>query len=529
MSFAFGLVATLCLIGVIYLSSQDKPVLTIIAFLAGLALVATLNFRYDIKAIWFIIALVLFTATAVMSYFLGNDWENIDFDKPTYLQVFFVLGTALLFMAWAITQIGISTLNPLKAFATQPLVLPSWLIEVFNRAYFILNGPSRLAFFISAAILILSFIPLVLFAKLVPVRRVLGRIVVVSALVWFGTMLMPTKVNAQNLNPVIPPTEVAVVATDAPVEATYPPPATFTATTVVIIPTNTPIPAATPIPPTVTPIPPTPMPIVINPLDINVYVSDSGEVMLNHDDGDSTMGTTLNIDIVGVDGVNITVLIPPMFSADVECEKCEMIFYTDHYESDADIDQAVAFANAMYPATEYRIWAGEEIDTPEGWTHIDSATFSWGTIKGWKYSAVAIQPPELYTNPEGSFVSVDQGEREFTTTDSVLYGQFWKPGTDGEIWHFQVTEDSCVKIPTGYQGKFWTWYGDFSLGMEDLQRRMIQATASEVVDRDDIKKVNLLLFGTLPPINPEYMSFQFNEETITWTTPPTDSMWICGE
>ena len=59
MSFAFGFVATLCLIGVIYLSSQDKPGLTLTAFIAGLALVATLNFRYDIKAIWFIIALVL--------------------------------------------------------------------------------------------------------------------------------------------------------------------------------------------------------------------------------------------------------------------------------------------------------------------------------------------------------------------------------------------------------------------------------------------------------------------------------------
>lgn len=258
MSFAFGFVATLCLIGVIYLSSQDKPGLTLTAFIAGLALVATLNFRYDIKAIWFIIALVLFTATAAMSYFLGKDLENIDFDKPTYLQVFFVLGTALLFMAWAITQIGISTLNPLKAFAAQPLVLPNWLIEVFNRAYFILNGPSRLAFFISAALLILSFIPLVLFAKLVPVRRVLGRIVIVSAVVWFGTMLLPTKVNAQILDPNTPPTEVAVAATDAPVEATYPAEATMTA----IMPTDTPIPTASPLPqPTFTPITSTATPI----------------------------------------------------------------------------------------------------------------------------------------------------------------------------------------------------------------------------------------------------------------------------
>lgn len=267
---------------------------------------------------------------------------------------------------------------------------------------------------------------------------------------------------------------------------------------------------------------------VTDALRINVYKSDSGEVMLNHDDGDSTMGTLLNIDIVNADGESLNILMPPMFSSDVECEKCEMVFYTDHFDPKATTEQMVAFANAMHPGAEYLIWAGKEEDTPDGWVFIDDAEFSWGTIKSWKYTQVAIQPKGLYTNPDGIFVSVDAGERQFTADGTVLYGQFWKPGTDGEIWHFQVADGACIQIPFGYQGKFWSWEGDFEVGMEDLQRRMIQATASEVVDRDEITQVNLLLFGELPTnVDKKLMSFEFNGETITWTAPDEDSPWIC--
>lgn len=261
---------------------------------------------------------------------------------------------------------------------------------------------------------------------------------------------------------------------------------------------------------------------VVSSIDLNLRTE--GDVDLNHDDGNFGMGTVMKLTRDDVSKDPTLFLIVPGYSLDVEYEG-KMHFITDRYDGDANINDAVQFAEGLYPDVETKVFVGPASFTPEGWTHSDEAE-SWWSLRDWKYSEKPIEPKGL-TASEGIFVSDFQSNRDLVAgKNEVIYGQFWTTVSPGYVVHVQVRQGETLSVPANWQGTYWVWTGDFKKGELDLQRRMIQATFQEVVDRDDIQGVKLLVKGVLPEgIDPMILTFNFDNAPVTWLV-EADDAWI---
>lgn len=250
----------------------------------------------------------------------------------------------------------------------------------------------------------------------------------------------------------------------------------------------------------------------------------SGMVELNFDDGDAVMGTISQLTRNDPVSDPVVFLIVPGYSIDVEYEG-NMYFVSDRYDGKASVQDAAALAVSLYENTAIRLFVGPQDQTPAGFTFWKNST-GWYALKDWKSAEEPIRPEGLVCS-EGIFVSATQKSRDLVAGEGeVIYGQFWTTVTPGYVVHVQVRQGETLTVPANWQGTYWVWSGDFKLGELDLQKRMIQATFKEVVDRDEIKGVKLLIAGTLPEgIDPEITSFKFDGETVTWIV-DADDAWI---
>lgn len=247
----------------------------------------------------------------------------------------------------------------------------------------------------------------------------------------------------------------------------------------------------------------------------NLHLRTSGPVDDNHDDGDAVMGSIMHITRDDPVTDPALFLIVPGYNIDVEYAG-RMYFVTDRYDGKASVSEGAALAISLYEADTLRIFVGPENQTPEGfvfWTEAEG----WFLLKDWKYSEEPIRPEGLVCS-EGKFIGTTDTKREITAGENeVLYGQSWTISNPGYVVHFQVRPGETLTVPAGWEGTYWVWSGNLKVGETDLQKRLIQATFKEVVDRDDIKGVQLLIVGDLPAdIDPNFTQFEFNNETVTW-------------
>lgn len=226
----------------------------------------------------------------------------------------------------------------------------------------------------------------------------------------------------------------------------------------------------------------------------NWDLTTGGEVTNNLDDGDGVMGTIMMITRDNPSKEPVLFVILPGSSLDIEYQG-KMYFTTDRYNG--SLAEAVCLADSLHKGIKDKIVIGATEALPTGWKKLE-AVDGWWTASTWLYQETPIQPTGL-TASEGIFVSTEQSIRDIVTKEGeVVYGQFWQPGSVGSVVHIQVRPNESLTIPQGWEGTYWVWTGDFKVGELELQKRMLQATFTEVVNRDEISHVSLLVCGDLP-------------------------------
>jgi len=228
----------------------------------------------------------------------------------------------------------------------------------------------------------------------------------------------------------------------------------------------------------------------------NLELTTDGMVVNNIDDGDNSMGTIIMVTRDTPTKDPVVFVIPAGASVDVEY-RGDMYFTTDRF--DGSLAEGACLADQLYKNVDDKIVVEPDKEAiPAGWKAL-KAVDGWWKSSTWLYKEDNIEPAGL-TATQGIFVSTSQKNRDLVAKEGeVIYGQFWQPPLDGIVTHIQVRSNEKLTIPEGWEGTYWVWTGDFNLGETDLQKRMLQATFHEVVDRDDIKSVTLLSCGTLPP------------------------------
>ncbi len=259
----------------------------------------------------------------------------------------------------------------------------------------------------------------------------------------------------------------------------------------------------------------------------NLELTTDGMVVNNIDDGDNSMGTIIMVTRDTPTKEPVVFVIPAGASVDVEY-RGDMYFTTDRFSG--TLAEGACLADKLYKNVNDKIVVenGDEA-IPAGWKARE-AVDGWWKSSTWLYKEANIEPLGL-TATEGIFVSVDQKNRDLITKEGeVIYGQFWQPPLDGVVTHIQVRTNEKLTIPEGWEGTYWVWTGDFKIGETDLQKRMLQATFKEVVNRDNIKSVTLLSCGTLPPEIDESVYTLYTGETtfgdVTWTSDIEG--WACN-
>lgn len=253
----------------------------------------------------------------------------------------------------------------------------------------------------------------------------------------------------------------------------------------------------------------------------NLGFTTGGEVINNLDDGDSVMGTILYVTRDNPTKDPVMFVIMPGASVDVEY-RGKMYFTSDRFSG--SLTEGTCLANSLHNVDD-KIVIGADEALPAGW---QKAIDGWWSASTWLYQEAAIQPQGLSAS-KGIFFSADQSKRDIVTKDGeVVYGQFWQPPHDGSVVHIQVRPNQSLTIPQGWEGTYWVWTGDLKVGEKELQKRMLQATFVEVVDRDNLNSVTLLSCGTLPPeldasLYTLYTGDKFGD--VTWQ--PAHDGWTC--
>ncbi len=258
----------------------------------------------------------------------------------------------------------------------------------------------------------------------------------------------------------------------------------------------------------------------------NLGFTTGGMVENNLDDGDAVMGTILMVTRDNPTKDPVLFVIMPGASVDVEYLG-QMYFTSDRFNG--SLAEGVCLAEKLYTGNidDLIVVGANSGDTlPTGWKTADKVD-GWWKASTWLYEETKIDPRGL-TASEGIFVSTIQSNRTLKTgNNEVIYGQFWQ--TPGYVTHVQVRPNDEMPIPEGYQGTYWIWSGDFTVGESDLQKRMLQATFHEVVDRDDVLSVTLLACGTLPPELDESVYTLYTGDTqfgdVTWQS--SLEGWTC--
>lgn len=254
----------------------------------------------------------------------------------------------------------------------------------------------------------------------------------------------------------------------------------------------------------------------------NLGFTTGGEVINNIDDGDSAMGTILFVTRDNPSKDPVMFVIMPGASVDVEY-RGKMYFTSDRF--DGSLVEATCLADSLHKGVSDKIVVGMDEALPTGW---QKAIEGWWTASTWLYQETAIQPQSLAAS-EGIFVSTNQSKRDIVTKDGeVVYGQFWQPPNDGVVVHIQIRQNEKLTVPKGWEGTYWVWTGDFKVGETELQKRMLQATFTEVVDRDNLNSVTLLACGTLPPeLNASLYTLYTGDKfgDVTWQS--TLDGWTC--
>lgn len=229
-----------------------------------------------------------------------------------------------------------------------------------------------------------------------------------------------------------------------------------------------------------------------------------GRVDLNLDNGDSHSWsvTIINPDLPSSD-TTLVIVTEPMWSFDIEYPV--MYFTSTHFDG----TQAEVLCSAGKMADnsgELFVYVGSDI--LPGWQSLDSTGW-WEEMTTWQFEAEAIDAGVVIQH----FIVGQDVSRIVDATDVVLaHGQFWLPGYPGKVVHPQVASGFTLTLPSGWQGTWWS----YSAPNADIQSRIIEATAEEVVIRDEIGTVVLLFCG--PADSVPTTSFDLNGSTVTWVT-----------
>lgn len=552
-SFILGLIALAGLAGVYYFVTKDKPIGAFFAILIGFASAYALIWRHDISGFWSVLPAILYFISGVLiaaTALVVTDWDNV-----TTGQGFLVTFAGVFSLLWLVLSIVISWMFPLTAAANQPWFFSSWSFGQFSwlvlpiitagligGAWFFYTSRPTLSYVLAgigiaasvylmvsaifrdqtwgAAIFVavVSMIMLLVAALMAYFdQKILSAIFGITG----GIVLLAIAITVvftvgrSIINELTSGSVAGASATPIPAEATQLP--------VVVEPESTPL------PPPVIDIPAVQPPAEQPPAPVSILLPNSrtsGAVDYNYDGGDSKNGVIINITKDDPVSNPTVFLVVPTYSIDVEYD-IRMYFTADMYDGTASLNQATDLAKTLYPSGEQYIFVGPENQTPNGWTHWSKASGWWKVLKAWKFSVEAIQPKGLNSG-NGIFIGRNDPNRTITCS-GVCYGQFWKPDDKnhtGHVVHFQFRSGTWGPIPTGWEGTYWDWTGDFNTENEiQLQQRMIQATFTEVVNRDDIKKVDLFVCGILPEVDPNFTSFDFNGNHISWNA--VVNGWTC--